>query len=77
VEDHSILSAIDAEIARLQQARSLLAEPGTASRRTVKKAAKKALVAKTRKRTLSPEARAKIAAAQRKRWAAAKRATKS
>jgi len=68
--DHAILAAIGAEIMRLQQARSLL------SRRAVKKATKKVLVEKTRKRTLSADARAKIAAAQRKRWAAARNATK-
>lgn len=72
MEVHSILAAIDAEIARLQEASSLLGAPHKASRRTAKRAAKKALGVKTRKRTLSPEARARIAAAQRKRWAAAK-----
>ena len=75
MEVHSIVAAIDAEIARLQEARSPLGAPHKASRRTAKKAAKKALGAKTRKRTLSPEARERIAEAQRKRWAATKRAT--
>ena len=61
-----ILSAIDEEISRLQQARKLLQSSGGSK-----------LVSglssngrKTRaKRTLSPEARARIAAAQKRRWA--------
>jgi hypothetical protein len=60
-----ILVEIDAEIARLQEARKLLA---TDSRGTTK-------AVKTR-RPLSPEARAKIAAGQKKRWAKAKKAGK-
>ena len=85
----SILSLIDAEIARLTQVRSLLANVGkvaikvtgrntkksAASAATKVKAAKavKAVKAKTKKtRVLSPEARKRIADAQRKRWAAQK-----
>jgi hypothetical protein len=88
----SILSLIDAEIARLTQVRSLLANVGKVAikvteRKTKKsaapaavkvKAAKavkavKAAKAKTKKtRVLSPEARKRIADAQRKRWAAQK-----
>jgi hypothetical protein len=68
----SILAEIDAEIARLTQAKQLLAAAGTTkaaskSARTAKPAAKKAL-----KRVLSPEARKRIAEAQRRRWAAQK-----
>ena len=77
MEAHYILAAIDAEIARLQEARSLLGAPHKASRRTAKKAAKKVLGSTTGKRTLSPEARFRIAEAQRKRWAATKRAKTS
>jgi hypothetical protein len=65
----NIIEELDAEIARLQQVRALLsngrgAGPG-GSTGTVR-----------RKRVLSAEAREKIAAAQRKRWAAQKRAAK-
>lgn len=70
----SILSQIDAEISRLTQARQLLASAGTGSPRT--SAAAKTRAAKSagkgRKRVLSPEARKRIAEAQRRRWAAQK-----
>ena len=66
----NIIVEIDAEIARLKQARALLATLGTAATkagRAVKKAPAKA---KTRKkRVLSAEARKKIADAQHRRWA--------
>jgi DNA-binding TFAR19-related protein (PDSD5 family) len=82
----SILALIEAEIARLTQVRALLASTGKVSTKLIEKNAKKALVsakAKTKKdaktkvktkakRVLSPEARARIAEAQRKRWAAQK-----
>jgi hypothetical protein len=62
-----LLSSIDSEIARLQQVRALLAgQDGHIP--TVRGPRKK--------RTLSAEARAKIAAAQRKRWAKQKKAAK-
>jgi hypothetical protein len=59
--NEDILNALDEEIARLQEARALLAG-GTAT------AGKPA----TRRRTLSPKARRAIADAQRKRWAKAR-----
>ncbi|HKR30598.1 MAG TPA: hypothetical protein VJT08_08975 [Terriglobales bacterium] len=60
-----LLYSIDSEIATLKQVRTLLAgQTSTASRRP--RTAKK-------RRTLSAEARAKIAAAQRRRWAKQKR----
>ncbi|MDR3728134.1 MAG: hypothetical protein P4K86_13930 [Terracidiphilus sp.] len=82
----TILSLIDAEIARLTQVRSLLANVGkvaikvterknkkTAAPVAVKVKAVKAVKAKAKKtRVLSPEARKRIADAQRKRWAAQK-----
>lgn len=61
-----MVSEIDSEIARLQEARALLAGVGSA---THAKPGRK-------KRTLSAEARARIAAAQRLRWAKQKRASK-
>jgi hypothetical protein len=61
------LSAIDAEISRLQEARKLLS--GVSDLR-------RAVKTKRAKRTLSPEARARIAAAQKSRWARQKKAAK-
>ncbi len=72
-----VLVAIDREIARLQQARNILAvnedEP-TRGRKAAKPAAAKKRVGRPAgtKRVLSPEARKRIADAQKKRWAAQK-----
>jgi hypothetical protein len=76
----SILALIDAEIARLKQVRSLLANTGEVAvkvteRKTKKKSAKVKKAKKTR--VLSPEARKRIADAQRKRWAAQKAKAKA
>jgi hypothetical protein len=65
----SILSQIDAEIARLTQARSLLANGGELHSSVGNK---KSTTGARRKHVLSPEARKRIADAQRKRWAAQK-----
>jgi len=62
-----LLSSIDSEIARLQEVRVLLAGSNAYVRRGRKPG---------KKRTLSAEARARIAAAQRARWAKQKRAAK-
>ncbi len=74
----SILALIDAEIARLTQVRSLLAGAGkvapTVTERKNRKTPAKAKTSKTR--VLSPEARKRIADAQRKRWAAQKAKSK-
>jgi hypothetical protein len=64
----TILSTIDAEIVRLQQARALLAGSNA-------KPADGPLVPKKRKRRMSAEVRERIAEAQRKRWAAQKSPT--
>ena len=74
----NILTEIDAEIARLQQARALLATLGTAAPKAGRKAKKAPAKAKSRKkRVLSAEARKKIADAQHRRWAKQKaKATK-
>lgn len=70
----SILAQIDSEIARLTQVRSLLAGSGS-SNSTQRKT--RSAGAKSRKaRVLSPEARKRIADAQRKRWAAQKARSK-
>jgi hypothetical protein len=75
----TILAQIDSEIARLTQVRTLLANIGiVAAPVTGRKAKKAPAKVKTRKkRTLSPEARKRIADAQRKRWAAQKAKAKS
>jgi hypothetical protein len=77
----NILVQIDAEIARLTQARSLLANIGTAAVKVTATTTKQAPVVKAKarkkKRVLSAEARKRIADAQRKRWAAQKATTKS
>ena len=83
----NLIVEIDAEIARLEQARTLLsgaASPATKKRgrpagavKAVKAAAKpaKATVDKPvkKKRNLSPEGRARMAAAAKARWAAQKK----
>ena len=67
----SILSQIDAEIARLTQVRKLLASSGSPSL-TAKATKTKAAPAKAHKRVLSADARKRIADAQKRRWAAQK-----
>jgi|HubBroStandDraft_1064217.scaffolds.fasta_scaffold716190_1 hypothetical protein len=67
MDNQSMIAAIDEEIARLQQVRSLLGAggfPGPSKGKT------------KRKWVMSAEARAKISAAQRKRWAAQKKGAK-
>lgn len=70
MEVSRILAEIDAQIAKLQQARALLSGetvkrgPGRPKGVAVSKPAKK-----TAKRILSAEARKRIADAQRRRWA--------
>lgn len=72
MNDH-ILHAIDEELAKLRQARAILANsvksPAPASTARASKAEPR--------RTLSPKARRAIAEAQRKRWAKAKSQPKS
>jgi len=62
----NIIEELDAEIARLQHVRALLSSGPTSGVR----GSRNGMLRK--KRTLSPEARERIAAAQRKRWAAQK-----
>lgn len=75
----SIIAQIDAEIARLTQARSLLANRSAAAVAVVQSKTTKspAKPRKRKKRVLSPEARKRIADAQRKRWAAQKAKVKT
>jgi len=65
-----ILSAIDEEISKLQQARKLLQSSGGS--KLVSGLSSNGRKTRTR-RTLSPEARARIAAAQKRRWAKQKK----
>jgi hypothetical protein len=71
MDSSEILTHIDAEIARLRQVKALLTAEKTERkpRRASSKPAKKAVP--TKKRTMSAEARARIAAAQKARWAKA------
>jgi hypothetical protein len=79
----SIIAQLDAEIARLTEARKLLTKAGRVvlpkaiasqlqgtkpAKKGAKKATKKA-AKKATKRVLSPEARKRIADAQHRRWA--------
>ena len=78
----AIISSIDAELSRLQQARALLAGPVPIKRRgrpknsETKPAPPKPAKKVAKKRTMSPEGRARVAAAQKARWAAVKSGTK-
>jgi len=65
----SIIAQLDSEIARLTQVRSLLANSGKVSATITERKAAQA-TGKRKKRVLGPEARKRIADAQRKRWAA-------
>ena len=67
----AILEAINRELARLQQVRDLFTEDGAAPAKTAGRRPGRPAGAK---RTLSEEARARIAAGQKRRWAAAKKA---
>jgi hypothetical protein len=71
-----ILAAIDAEIARLQQVRDAVSalETPTSMRRGPGRPPKAASTPKPKKRVMSAAARARIAAAQKKRWAAQRKA---
>lgn len=69
MELKEVVAAIDQEIAILERARAVLSQ---SSGRAVRR------VAKGRKRhTLSPEGRAKIVAAVKKRWAQRRKAAKT
>jgi hypothetical protein len=74
-----IIAQIDAEITRLQQAKALLTGVATKKSPGRPKAAKAVTMTtatKPVKRIISTEAKARMAAAQKKRWAKVKRAAK-
>jgi len=70
----SIITNIDAEIARLTEAKALLSgvEPKRKPGRPAK-AVSREISKKPKRRTISPEVREKMRQAQIKRWAAAKK----
>jgi hypothetical protein len=67
-----IIQTIDAEIARLEQAKALLDGHTAPAKRGRPVSSKPAATLKPRRRKMSAEGRARIAAAQRARWAKAK-----
>lgn len=73
METNAILAAIDAEIQRLQHARSVLSGNTVGTRGPGRP---KVSSTASNRRRLSAEARAKIAAAQKARWAKAKKGAK-
>lgn len=75
MDREDILLQIDAEIARLQQAKALLTGVTVSKSRNPSRPSGAGIPGNAR-RTLSAEAREKIAAAQRSRWAKSKRAAK-
>jgi hypothetical protein len=68
---NEILASIDSEISALKEVRALLTGTSNGTHRAPGRPPKK-----KRKFTMSAEARAKIAAAQRARWAKQKKAAK-
>jgi len=70
----SIIQAIDTQIVRLQEVRTILSGISTLVVKRRRGRPPALLTATPKKRKLSPEGRAKIAAAQKKRWAAVKAA---
>ena len=74
---NDIVLEIDAEISRLQQARTILSGTHTAMKRKPVRPAGTSLPRGAKAvHTMSAEARAKIAAAQKARWAKSKKAAK-
>ena len=69
-----IIAELDTEIARLQQAKSLLS--GTPEKRKLGRPKGSTTPIATKKRKMSPEGRARIVAAVKARWAKAKKAAK-
>ena len=68
---NDILTLIDAEIATLQQARTLIVGAGKRGRGRPKSAIVPAVAKSKQKRKMSPEGRARIVAAVKARWAKA------
>lgn len=79
MDTQTLIASIDAEIARLEEAKSLLtgSSSGRASGRAGRAARATKTGGRTGKRTLSPEALERIREGQRKRWAKVRRAKKA
>jgi hypothetical protein len=79
MDTKEIISQLDTEIARLQEVKSILSATTTtkAKRGRPNKASITVIAPVSAKRILSPEARARIAAAQKARWAKVKKAKKA
>jgi hypothetical protein len=82
MDTQEIIQQIDAEISKLQQAKSLLLGADSPVKRSPGRPNKKATVSriiavKPTKHVLSPEGRARIAVASKARWAKARKAKKS
>ena len=79
MDTKEIIAQLDTEIARLQEVKSILS--GTTTTKVKRGRPNKVSVAVVApiaaKRILSPEARARIAAAQKARWAKVKKAKKA
>jgi len=74
MDTRSLIAAIDAEISRLQQVKSLLS--GTTRTPNTKPHLAATASKPTKRRKMSAAARAKIAAAQRARWAKFRKSAK-
>jgi NH3-dependent NAD+ synthetase len=73
----SIVQHLDEEIAKLEQAKGVLKLSGNVDATMKATGGRKRVGRKPKKRVMSEEARARIAEAQRQRWARAKRAKKT
>lgn len=73
MEVTQIIAELEQEIARLKQARALLAGETTVSRRG-RPAGKPASTGAAKKRNLTPEGRKRISEALKRRWAARRKA---
>ncbi|MHB1938780.1 MAG: hypothetical protein ACYCOR_19685 [Acidobacteriaceae bacterium] len=79
MDTQAFVAAIDAEISRLRQVKTLLTGNSSAGKQNLKRpvgTGTGALGRPTKRRTMSVEARAKIAAAQKARWAKVKKSAK-
>jgi hypothetical protein len=82
MDTQAIIAALDTEIARLQEVKALLASANANAltgnlKRSAGRPKKAANIALPKKRTgISPEARERIAAAQKARWAKVRKAAK-
>ena len=76
MEVKQIVAEIEKEIARLKEARALLAGEGTGRRKRGRPAGKASSTARGGKRRLSAEGRKRISEALKRRWAARRKAQK-